>query len=66
MGNAKDKIANAAIGLTAAAGFLGSLGEVPKTTTNDLNDAHEKGQTRLETSIGEYRGDNETGTSSNK
>lgn len=66
MGNAKDRIANAAIGLTAAAGFIGSLGDAPKATTNDLNDTHEKGQSRLQTSIGEYRGDNENGTSRNK
>lgn len=66
MGNAKDKIANAAIGLTAAAGFVGSLGDAPRATTNDLNDAHEKGQSRLETSIGEYRGANESGTSGKK
>lgn len=59
----KETAANAAIGATAVAGFVQGLGQVPAANADQLADSQDKSQSRLETSVGDFRGDNDKGTS---
>lgn len=59
MGNVKKIVGEAALGAAALAGFAGGLGQVPRSTTDQLSDAHDSQVRQRETSIGEYRGMNQ-------
>lgn len=60
----KETAANAAIGAVAGVGFVQGLGEVPDSNSGQLADSQGTSQSyQLDTSIGEFRGDNEVGNS---